>query len=67
VLWRLKRWALESSIAILAVSIMMSVLDLMLAPPQSRPLSAILASIPLINTILFGYLLYSSRVRRAFA
>ncbi len=65
-LWRLKRWALEAAIGILAVSIILSVVDLMLAPPQSRGLISILASVPLINAVLFAYLLYSGRVRRAF-
>jgi uncharacterized membrane protein YvlD (DUF360 family) len=65
-LWRLRRWALEAAIAICAVSIILSVLDLLLAPPQDRGLGGILASIPLINTVLFAYLLYSNQVRRAF-
>ncbi len=58
-LWRLKHWALEAAIGILAVSITLSVLDLLVAPPQSRGLSAILASVPLINACLFAYLLYN--------
>jgi uncharacterized membrane protein YvlD (DUF360 family) len=66
-LWRLKGWALETAIALSAVTIILSVLDLMLAPPQSRGLSVILASVPMFNALVLGYFLYSNQIRRAFA